>query len=250
MKITRKFRLFISASVQNLIDFVFPNVCPCCNKSIENYKIFCTACFSKIKFIQGTICYRCGKKLNTNLTEEKTLCANCLKKRPIYDKARSVFEYNLPSKNMILKFKYTGKIEYVYPFVKLMQQAGKDLFKETDVIMPVPMHWKRRLTRGYNQAGLLAQELAKQIKCPYDDTTLTRFKHTKKQENKSLEERNKNVKDAFKITDTNKVKNKTILLIDDVLTTGATVNNCTKTLKKAGAKAVFVLTIAHTTKND
>lgn len=249
MKFTRKIIFFISETGQNIFDFVFPRVCPCCEKTTDKNKIFCDNCFSKITFIQGTICHRCGRKLSLLPSTEKILCTKCLKKRPSYDMARAVFQYSSYSKNSILKFKYGGKIEYAHFFANLMEQAGKDLFKETDLIMPVPMHWKRKLLRGYNQAGILAHLLSKKTNIPYDEKTLIRFKHTQKQENKTLEERNKNVKNAFFVTKPEKIKNKTVLLIDDVFTTGATVNNCAKTLKKAGALAVFVLTIAHTTKD-
>ncbi|MBO7244122.1 MAG: ComF family protein [Alphaproteobacteria bacterium] len=250
MKITRKFLYFISTTCKNIIDFAFPHVCLCCDNTIEKEKIFCDKCFSKIIFIQGSICYRCGKKVSLLPTEEKILCSNCLKKRPIYDKARAVFQYNAVSKNAILKFKNTGKIEYAHPFVFLLQQAGKDLFLETDLIIPVPMHWKRKLSRGYNQAGILAQILSKKTKIPYNENILIRARHTPKQEKKTKAERIKNVKNAFVVNHPEKIKNKSILIIDDVLTTGATVNNCAKELKKAGARAVFVLTIAQTAHED
>ena len=250
MKITRKILYFIIESSKNIFDFAFPHICICCDKSIDKEKIFCNECFSKITFMQGTLCYRCGKKLPLLPTNEKTLCANCLKKRPTYDKARSVFQYNAISKNCILKFKNTGKIEYVHQFVALLEQAGKDLFLETDIIMPVPMHWKRKVSRGYNQAGLLGKFLSKKTKIPYNEEILIRFKHTPKQEKKTNKERHKNVKNAFLIKNPEKIKNKKILLIDDVLTTGATMNACAKELKKAGAQAVFVLTLAQTSKED
>lgn len=250
MKFTSKILYFFTETSKNIIDFVFPNICLCCDKSISKDKMFCSDCFSKIPFVQGTICYRCGHKLNLLPSQEKILCTKCLKKRPVYDKARAVFQYNSSSKNSILKFKYTGKIEYSRQFVQLLMQAGKELFPETDIIIPVPMHPKRKLSRGYNQAAVLANLLSKKTKIAYDEKILIRHKHTPKQENKTFEERHKNVKDAFIVKNKRKIKNRTVLLIDDVLTTGATVNNCAKTLKKAGASSVFVLTIAHTDKTE
>lgn len=248
MKITRKILYFILTTYKNAMEFTFPHTCICCDKSIEKEKIFCDDCFSKIPFVEGNLCYRCGRKLNLLPINEKMLCADCLNKRPIYDKARAAFQYNTVSKSCILKFKNTGRMDYKKQFVALLEQAGKDLFPDTDIIMPVPLHWRRKVSRGYNQAGVIGKALSKKIKIPYTDKILIRSRHTPKQEKKTNKERHKNVKNAFMVKKPRKIKNKTVLLIDDVLTTGATVNTCAKELKKAGAQTVFVLTIAHTTR--
>ncbi len=250
MKITREIKFFILSIWQTGIDFIFPQKCPNCDKQIDATQLFCEKCFHQISFIKPPICHRCGLPLSCENyhPNDKILCPDCLKKRPTYDLARAVFVYDSFSKTSILKLKYADKMEYALPFTELMQQAGRDLFEKTDIIMPVPMHWRRKLKRKYNQADLLGNALAKKVKIPYMSNVLVRSRHTETQENKSFQERNRNVKDAFTITQVNKVKNKHILLIDDVFTTGATVNNCAKALKKAGAKAVYVLTIAKVVK--
>ena len=135
-------------------------------------------------------------------------------------------------------------MEFANSFMPFMMQAGAPLLNKSDLIVAVPMHWKRKLSRKYNQADVLAKILSKKTKIPYHSNILVRSQYTQKQENKSFKERNKNVKNAFKIKNKKLVKGKRILLIDDVFTTGATVSNCAKTLKKEGAKAVYVLTIA------
>lgn len=246
MKITREIKFFIDSLYKATINFAFPQTCPNCDTQIDECQLFCEKCFHQISFIKPPFCYRCGLPLNSDgyHPNDKILCPNCLKKRPTYDLARAVFIYDSFSKTSILKLKYADKMEYAYPFIELMRQAGKELFEKTDIIMPVPMHWKRQLKRKYNQADLLGRTLSKKIKIPYMAKVLIRSRHTETQENKSFEERNHNVKDAFQVRNPLAIKNKRILLIDDVFTTGATVNNCAKALKKSGAKAVYVLTIA------
>ena len=248
MKITREITTFVSSVFKNMVDFVFPSTCPCCDKAIESHQLFCDKCFHQITFIKKPMCYRCGQPLLLEKAKGKVLCPDCLKKRPLYDIARAAFIYDSASKASILKLKYTDRMEYAYPLVELLYQAGCDLFSKTDIIMPVPMHWRRRLKRKYNQADLLGRLLAKKTHILYSSKNLIRSRHTEVQENKTLSERNKNVKDAFCIKKPQEIQNKTILLIDDVFTTGATVSNCAKALKKDGAKAVYVLTIAKTLK--
>lgn len=248
MKITSEFKSFFLSIFKNTLDFVFPSVCPGCDKEINSNQLFCSTCFKQITFIKKPVCHRCGLPLMCEQTDEKMLCSDCLKKRPQYDRARAVFVYDTVSKGCILKLKYADKMEYSKPFVELLYQAGQELFFKTDIIMPVPMHWKRKLKRKYNQADLLARGLATKTALLYSNDNLIRSRHTPIQENKSVSERNKNVKDAFEVKKPEKIKKKSILLIDDVYTTGATVNNCAKALKAAGAKAVYVLTIAKTLK--
>jgi len=248
MKITREIRFFLSSIVQNVLDFIFPSTCPCCDKTIESNNLFCDTCFHQITFIKKPMCYRCGQPLPIEITNKKVLCSDCLKKRPLFDLARAVFIYDYVSKDCILKLKYADRMEYAYPLVELLHQAGGELFEKTDIIMPVPMHWRRKLLRKYNQADLLGRLLAKKEHLLYSSNNLLRARYTQVQENKTISERNKNVKDAFCVKYPEKIKNKSILLVDDVLTTGATVNNCAKALKKEGAKAVYVLTVAKTLK--
>ncbi len=248
MKITSQIGLFLSSITKNVTDFIFPSTCPCCNKTIEPTNLFCGKCFHQISFIKKPFCYRCALPLHVDAPGEKLLCSDCLKKRPIYDLARAVFIYDSVSKSCILKLKYADRMEYAYPLVELLYQAGDELFLKTDIIMPVPMHWRRKLKRKYNQADLLARLLAKKTNLLYSSNNLIRSRFTEVQENKTLIERNKNVKGAFCVKYPQKIQNKSILLIDDVFTTGSTVNNCAKTLKEAGAKAVYVLTVAKTLK--
>ena len=196
----------IEVSLTNLRKVSF--TCPCCDKAIESHQLFCDKCFHQITFIKKPMCYRCGQPLLLEKAKGKVLCPDCLKKRPLYDIARAAFIYDSASKASILKLKYTDRMEYAYPLVELLYQAGCDLFSKTDIIMPVPMHWRRRLKRKYNQADLLGRLLAKKTHILYSSKNLIRSRHTEVQENKTLSERNKNVKDAFCIKKPQEIQNK------------------------------------------
>lgn len=251
MKITSLFISFLRKTFSNAVCFMFPPQCPYCETIIERTQIMCDSCFRKIRFITGAKCHRCGRPLPLppSETNEKLLCLSCLQnKRKAYDLARSVFVYDFFSRDAILKLKYADRIDLRHFFVNYMLQAGIDLFDKTDLIIPVPLSKRRRLKRKYNQAGVLGDLLAKRLKKPYSATTLIRIRHTKKQENISRQQRENNVKNAFFVTKPHIVRDKHILLIDDVLTTGSTADACAKTLKKAGAKAVYILTIAQVVK--
>ena len=158
--------------------------------------------------------------------------------------SRSAFAYDDASKDLILSFKFHDKTENAKLVAQMMYVAGEDIFKEgVDVIMPVPLHYTRLLKRRYNQSALLGRELSKLSGIECDNLTLVRHKKTRPQVELSGLERQRNVRDVFSIKREDKVKGKRVLLIDDVLTTGATLRECGKCLKKAGAKSVDTLTV-------
>lgn len=244
MQITSEISYFFRTLWRKTIDFAVPLTCPYCDKIIDSRQILCDECYDKICFITGVKCYRCGCPLSTDESDEKLLCGSCLEKRPVYDQARSAFIYDSFSRNAILRLKYSDRTDLRRFFVHFMLKAGYELFDKTDIITPIPLHWRRKLKRKYNQADILGELLAKKLGKPYHSYLLKRKRNTIAQEHKTAKDRLQNVKGAFQINKPDLVKGKTILIIDDVLTTGATVNACAKELKKSGAKTVYVLTIA------
>ncbi|MBR4931454.1 MAG: ComF family protein [Alphaproteobacteria bacterium] len=244
MKITSFFTQILKQTTQTICDFVFPPQCPYCEKTITREEMLCTECFKKIPFITGPKCYRCGCPLPFAESEEKLLCPKCLTSRSVYDLSRSVFEYDSFSRNAILKLKYADRTDLRHFFVEYMCRAGIDLFDKADIVLPVPLYWTRRLKRKYNQSAILAELIAKKMSLTYSPHILHRKRATKAQAGQTKQERLKNVHSAFSIRNADKIKGKHVLLIDDVLTTGATANACAKILKENGAKAVYVLTIA------
>ncbi len=244
MKNTSRFTQFIQKSLEDFIDFVFPPQCPYCGEIIHRSQVMCDTCFKQIRFITGSKCYLCGRPLPLTDINEKLVCPDCLKKRKIYDIARSVFIYDAFSRHAILKLKNADRIDLRHFFVNYMIIAGKDIIDKCDIVVPVPLHWRRRLKRKYNQAAVIAELLARKTNKLYSPTILFRNRYTPSQGRKKRNERKRNVGDAFSVNKSKNIKDLSILLIDDVLTTGATAEACAKILKKSGAKAVYVLTIA------
>ena len=218
-----------------------PPCCPICQKRLWDNHAVCGECFGKLNFISDAVCRKCGKPLPY---KEAQVCAECLKKEPIYHRALSVLKYNEASKALILPFKHADHIELTPLLIQWMKLKGNDLISNCDCLIPVPLHISRLFKRKYNQSALLAKGLAEIFHKDYQPSVLLRTKRTQSQGHMSPKQRKQNIKNAFKIQNPDKIKGKKLLIIDDVMTTGATVNECTKVLLKAGAVSVDILTLA------
>ena len=174
------------------------------------------------------------------------LCGACLRKtRTPFRLSRSALRYDEFSKNMLLSFKFMDKTENAPVFAKWLKLAGADIFKEgVDLIVPVPLHFTRLLKRRYNQSALIARELGKLTGIKVDYTSVIRHRRTKPQVQFSGHARISNVKNAFSVKHPERLKNKRVVLIDDVMTTGSTLKECALAMKKAGVKSVDTLTVA------
>ena len=226
-----------------ILNIFLPPRCALCKKLIQDNHALCPDCFKEIHFIEEPVCPICGIPLEYE-NKENCICPTCLSKKRPYGKARSAFVYDSFSRQLILPFKHADKTELT-PFLEnLLWCAGKDLIQQCDMIVPVPLHWKRLLHRKYNQAGLLARQLAKRAHKTYAITALIRVQNTHSQSHLSPTARNRNVRTAFKTSGKINITGKHILLVDDVRTTEATINACTRELLKAGATKVDVLTLA------
>lgn len=226
-----------------ILNLFLPPRCALCKKLVQTNHGLCPDCFKQIHFIEEPLCPVCGTPLEYE-NKYNCLCANCLNRKPIYTQARSAFVYDSFSRNLILPFKHADKTELAPFLEQLLWRVGKDFITHSDYIIPVPLHWKRLLKRKYNQAGVLAYRLAKRGKKKYLPAALIRVKETVSQGHLGPAQRKKNVKAAFKVSPKIDLTGKRILLVDDVRTTGATVNACTKVLRQAGASQVYVLTLA------
>lgn len=230
------------------IDLLIPLRCAKCGIILENNHGLCATCWALIPFITKPYCKCCGLPFDFEI-EEGALCGACSHTHPPYKTARSVFVYTSQSKDLILKFKHTDSIHSAPLFAEWMARLLEDV--ENPLCIPVPLHWTRLFMRTYNQAGLLAREIARLNGWTYDPSLLTRKRRTPSQGHLSKKERIKNIERAFTITDRKKIglSNKTVILIDDVFTTGATLNACSKTLLTAGAKEIHALTLGRVVKN-
>jgi ComF family protein len=228
---------------KQLIDLLIPLKCIKCGTILENKEGLCASCWPLISFITKPYCACCGHPFDFEI-EEGALCGMCSHTHPPYQTARSVFVYTAESKDLILKFKHTDSIHAAPLFAPWMGCVLGEI--ENPLCIPVPLHWTRLFMRTYNQAALLAHELAKFKGWMYAPSLLIRTRRTASQGHLSKKERTKNVSRVFTVPPSKKrqVAGKTILLIDDVFTTGATVKACTKALLKAGAKEVHVLTLS------
>jgi ComF family protein len=218
-----------------------------CGLLLESKEGLCASCWSTIPFISKPYCFCCGLPFDFEI-EDKALCGVCNQENIPYKTARSVFSYTNESKELILKFKHTDSTHSAPVFASWMARCLEDI--ESPLCVPVPLHWTRLFMRTYNQAALLAQEIAKQKGWTYAPSLLIRNRRTPSQGHLAKKERIKNVQHVFRVSETKKehLSGKTILLIDDVFTTGATVSACTLALLKAGARDVHVLTLGRVVK--
>jgi ComF family protein len=173
---------------------------------------------------------------------DTALCLDCARRHPPFKTARAVFPYDDFSRHLILAFKHGDRTDLAPTLATWMFRASVDVLKKCDVIVPVPLHWRRLGNRRYNQASLLAYELSKLSAIPVASNILHRTRHTPPQGHLSRMARQNNLKGVFQSRDT--CDGKTVLLVDDVLTTGTTIVNCTNCLLNAGAKEVHALTLA------
>lgn len=230
---------------QKLLNSILPPRCPITGEIVDTQGILSPEAWKGLDFIQQPCCHSCGHPFEFEV-EEFSTCATCLDNPPQYHRARAALSYNDTSRQLVLKFKHGDHIHIVSSLLPFLMQAGTDILAETDLILPVPLHFWRLIKRRYNQAGILAKNLSKETGIPWHATALVRTRPTQAQGHMDAKSRRKNVRQAFAVKPKYEglIEGKVITIIDDVYTTGATVNECAKVLKKAGARRVNILTVA------
>ena len=242
----RKSETFIGRIWGRLLNAIYPPQCPVCHRQVASIGALCADCWKEIHFLDGAQCSRCGTPFEVDPGGEIE-CAACLSQPPAYDMARAVMRYDEHSKPPILALKHADRLDLPPGMIDWMVRAGRDMLAQTEIVVPVPLHWQRLWKRRYNQSAELARLLAHKTGLAYAPQVLQRLRPTKSQgEMPSAKARHRNVRGAFVVPKNRKasISGKTILLIDDVVTTGATVDACSRSLKRAGAKKVFVLALA------
>lgn len=231
-----------------LLDLLLPPVCVACHQPILAHGQLCADCWGQIDFITDPKCDRLGLPLPYG-TGKPLISAAALAAPPRYDRARAAAQYNGVIRDLIHAFKFRDRHEAVDLFARWLMIAGSDILTDCDLLLPVPLYRSRLWARRFNQSALLAQALARLTKIPTDPTLLQRRRATRQQVGLSMRERRQNVADAFQLAASaqNRVKNCAIVLIDDVITTGATADSCAEILKQAGAQRVDVLALARVT---
>ena len=207
-----------------LLDIIYPQVCGICDKI--NKKSLCKKCEIKIKPYQ--------------INEIEKI------KNKSFDYQIKILKYENIIRDKIINYKFNEKAYLYKTFAKIILKNKKiyGFLKKYDIIMCVPMHIKKKMLRGYNQSELIAKELAKKLQIEKQFNNLVKIKDTKKQSTLTKEQRKTNLKNAFQIKNSEKVKNKKVILFDDIYTTGSTVEECSKVLKRVGVSSIAVVTLA------
>jgi ComF family protein len=239
------------ALIERCLQFLLPPQCHCCEKFLEEgQQGICPDCLSKIRWIEPPLCTLCGVPFLSREIENHP-CGACLTRGKYFTMARAVGYYEGPLREAIHRWKYEEKSYLTLFFGEKLAEGFCRYWdpQSFDLIIPVPLHSKRLRERGFNQALLLVKELSRRTQIPYSKRLLQKRILTPPQVNLSGGEREKGVRGSFHIQRDEEIEGKSILLVDDVYTTGATVNECSKVLLKAGVERVDVLTLAHAIKN-
>ena len=229
-----------------VLDLVYPPLCIGCRAQVAESGALCAACWQNVRFLDGPMCAACGLPFEFDPGGD-TLCAACHARPPAFDKARAVMRYDESSRGPILALKHGDRLDLSPVFARWLDRGGRELLAEADLIVPVPLHPSRLWSRRYNQSAELARALGRLAAKPCDVLALTRSRATPSQgAMRSAKARRRNMLGAFKVEPRHKsaIAARNILLVDDVLTTGATVDACARALKRAGAAKVLVLALA------
>lgn len=233
---------FLSAFGTKTLDMLLPPHCLRCDERVAQTGSLCASCWNQLAFISRPFCFSCGLVLSE---ESEKYCTICQSSPPSFDRAFAPLIYNEVSRDLIIALKHARRSEMT-PLLSrfLLGSHAKTFFDQADMVTPVPLYWRKILVRGYNQATLIARFLARHYGVPLVLDVLTRIRATKSQGHLNAKERTRNLYKAFRVASPEKIKNKKIVLIDDVFTTGITVTECCKVMKKAGARHVSVVTLA------
>ena len=237
---------YVRAAGRRVLDLILPPLCLKCRLPVSEPQSVCGACWAAIRFLGPPHCVQCGLPFPHDLGDG-VKCGACLARPPAFKWLRSAIAYDDASRDLILGFKHADKLEDCPLFCRWMNAAGRDLLREIDVLVPVPLHWRRLFVRRYNQAALLAHGIGRLSDLPVQTAWLVRAKATLSQgEMISARARLKNVAKAFTVSAAGgkNLRGKNVVLVDDVLTTGATVQACSKALFRCGVQSVSVITLA------
>jgi competence protein ComFC len=232
-----RFTYFSYHTFWEVVDWIFPPTCSGCGKIGERW---CSSCDLQLITLHSHICQICGYPVDSG-----EICEKCLKDRPSFTKLRSIYAYRDELRNALHRLKYSNDLGVGEIMGHKCANFLTPLNWDVDLIIPVPLGKKRRRERGYNQSALIAFPMALILNKPYSSKAIFRKKETITQIEFKAEERKQNVKDAFS-ANISLVNGKNVLIVDDVITTGSTMDSCALELKRAGARNVYGLSVART----
>ena len=224
-----------------ILEILYPARCPICHGILKGGDGICPLCRKRLIYITEPKCKKCGKQIEK---AELEYCKDCMRFPHSFDKGCAVFAYDTIMRRSIVMFKYHNRREYAKVYAKEMQRHCAYFLKQAkpDVILPVPIHKQKLRQRGFNQAELVAKELGNLLNIPVDAKYLIRKEKTVPQKELTRQQRKKNLKEAFAIGEKGKYY-KRVLLVDDIYTTGATMDAISEILREQGTKNIFFLTI-------
>ncbi len=235
---------------RGLISLLFPSDCKVCHHPLEplNCSFICEDCWNKVKWLEVPYCSRCSKPFPPSLASQgisQFLCSECRKEKSYFEKIFVPTLYEGAMKEAIHLLKYRKKTGMVAPLEKIMRRYFDHInFPHLDLVIPIPLHRKKFRERGFNQAELIANIVARYFKLELVKNNLQRVRATKTQTTLSRKERIKNIKGAFKVKNKDEFQKKSLLLVDDVYTTGTTLKEAARVLKRARAREVYLFTLA------
>ncbi|MEO8530776.1 MAG: ComF family protein [Deltaproteobacteria bacterium] len=233
--------------LQGFVDAIYPPTCLVCDARVEGDRALCGKCWGETPFISGLCCDKCGVAL-PGVSDDVEICDDCRVLARPWVQGRAALAYEGTARKMILALKHADKTELVPQLARWMARSGRDIIAHCDLIVPVPAHWTRTLQRQYDQAELLAVALGKITTLPVATDALIRTRKTGTQDGKSRDARFANTEGAFRTrTD---LSGKTVLLVDDVMTSGASFAAAADACTGAGANDIYVLAAARVAKEQ
>ncbi len=241
----------VGAPIGAILDAVLPPRCLACGVETDSAGALCSECWSEVDFLGPPHCACCGHPFEFEVAPV-SVCSACARRKPSFARARAVFRYGNVSRALILRFKYGDRTDAAPAFGHWLARAGKELLSQADLILPVPLHRFRLFTRRFNQSALLARAIGRESDVAVAVDLLVRTRNTRTQADLSPAQRSRNVQGAFAVRPRwrNRLASANLLLVDDVMTTGATIEECTKTLLDAGAASVDVITLARVVRDS
>ena len=232
-------------SKRTILDILFPRRCPVCGEIVKPAGgLICPPCFQKLSFVIGPVCKKCGKEI---MDETMEFCEDCMAHRHAFESGVALVNYDETARKSMVQIKYNNKREYLDFYGAALAVRYEKVIRRmhADVIIPVPVHRSRRRKRGFNQAEILAEILGERLEIPVETDWLRRNRRTMPQKELSPAERLKNLAGAFyaeRLPD----GVQRVLLVDDIYTTGSTLEACAQVLRKAGAESVYFAVICMT----
>lgn len=237
----------LAALGSRALDLVYPPACLACRKATGAHDALCSDCWGEMRFIERPFCERLGTPFAQDMRTPGLISPEAMADPPVFGRARAVARYDDgPARKLVHRLKYSDRLELARPLGVWMARAGADILGEADLLVPVPLHRFRLISRRFNQAATLAHRVSEETGVPVDTGVLDRIKQTPPQVGLSRPQRAGNVQGAFRVPEEAKPRlfGRHIVLIDDVLTSGATANAAARALMRGGAKAVDVLVFA------